>query len=97
MLWVSWGSARQELTHVLATGAAMPLGRDYLRRLADCVHDLAVTSCCYWRPWQKGLLTYDLQGLTRTFVEARITARQAAAKATMELAQRGVVKALCFV
>ncbi|KAK4327015.1 hypothetical protein Pmani_002465 [Petrolisthes manimaculis] len=78
MLWVSWGSARQELTHVLATGAAMPLGRDYLRRLADCVHDLA---------------GHELQ----TFVEARITARQAAAKATMELAQRGVVKALCFV
>ncbi|KAK4310457.1 hypothetical protein Pmani_017986 [Petrolisthes manimaculis] len=43
------------------------------------------------------IATYDLQGLARTFVEARITARQAAAKATMELAQRGVVKALCFV
>ncbi|KAK4310035.1 hypothetical protein Pmani_000152 [Petrolisthes manimaculis] len=69
----SLDSARQELTHALATGAAMPLGRNYLRRLADCVHELA--------------------GLTfQTFVEAGIAARTAA-KATPELAQRGVVKA----
>ncbi|KAK4292849.1 hypothetical protein Pmani_034412 [Petrolisthes manimaculis] len=69
----SLDSARQELTHALATGAAMPLGRNYLRRLADCVHELT--------------------GLTfQTFVEAGIAARTAA-KATPELAQRGVVKA----
>ncbi|KAK4320278.1 hypothetical protein Pmani_008788 [Petrolisthes manimaculis] len=69
----SLDSARQELTHALATGAAMPLGRNYLRRLADCVHELA--------------------GLTfQTFVEAGIAARTAA-RATPELAQRGVVKA----
>ncbi|KAK4309044.1 hypothetical protein Pmani_019303 [Petrolisthes manimaculis] len=69
----SLDSARQELTHALATGATMPLGRNYLRRLADCVHELA--------------------GLTfQTFVEAGIAARTAA-KATPELAQRGVVKA----
>ncbi|KAK4298777.1 hypothetical protein Pmani_028913 [Petrolisthes manimaculis] len=69
----SLDSARQEVTHALATGAAMPLGRNYLRRLADCVHELA--------------------GLTfQTFVEAGIAARTAA-KATPELAQRGVVKA----
>ncbi|KAK4328605.1 hypothetical protein Pmani_001081 [Petrolisthes manimaculis] len=77
MLLASLGSARQELTHVLATGAAMPLGRDYLRRLADCVHELA---------------GHKLQASARTFVEAGIAARTAA-KATPLLAQRGVVKA----
>ncbi|KAK4290505.1 hypothetical protein Pmani_036594 [Petrolisthes manimaculis] len=75
----SLDSARQELTHALATGAAMPLGRNYLRRLADC----------------KGLLPgrhSTCRASTRTFVEAGIAARTAA-KATPELAQRGVVKA----
>ncbi|KAK4301500.1 hypothetical protein Pmani_026278 [Petrolisthes manimaculis] len=85
----SLDSARQELTHALATGAAMPLGRNYLRRLADCVHELA--GLTFQRVCCQGAIRPAGPPLGR-FVEAGIAARTAA-KATPELAQRGVVKA----
>ncbi|KAK4311791.1 hypothetical protein Pmani_016747 [Petrolisthes manimaculis] len=39
------------------------------------------------------MTTYNLQGLSRKFVDARIAARNAAAKTAPEMAQRGVIRA----
>ncbi|KAK4314274.1 hypothetical protein Pmani_014426 [Petrolisthes manimaculis] len=81
----------------------MSLVRDYLRRLADYFHELSghelsdvMLSLATMAEGSASMATYNLQGLSRKFLDARIAARQAAAKAAPEMAQRGVIRPCSF-
>ncbi|KAK3893387.1 hypothetical protein Pcinc_002819 [Petrolisthes cinctipes] len=92
--------ARLELAHIISTGTAASLIRDCLNALTNTYHEMSglqladtLSSMATVKEGVAAMATHNMREGVRTFAEARLAARQAAAKSAPEMAQRGVVRA----
>ncbi|KAK3895260.1 hypothetical protein Pcinc_001010 [Petrolisthes cinctipes] len=93
-------ATRLELAHTISTGAAASLIRDCLNALTNSYHEMSgvqladtLSSMATVMEGVAAMATHFMREEAKAFAEARLAARQAAAKSAPEMAQRGVVRA----
>ncbi|KAK3893097.1 hypothetical protein Pcinc_003090 [Petrolisthes cinctipes] len=93
-------ATRLELADTISTGAAASLIRDCLNALTNTYHEMSgvqladtLSSMATVMEGVAAMATHNMREEAKAFAEARLAARQAAAKSALEMAQRGVVRA----